>query len=147
MGRLTGAAANGGEGAGWQREVFSATSSRYGAGGSTGLLGTRGDLRSGRGRQARPRARERGKCCLGGRGWWCESFLPTMAAIYRREREQEASGSAAGARPVSAKEETRRSVLSAEGCSVLWCAAGALAGCGMVWCRGGKEGVLRWFSS
>jgi hypothetical protein len=147
LGELTGAAATGREGAGRRREVFSATSSRYGAGGSTGLLGTRGDLRSGRGRRARPRARERGKCCLGGRGWRCESFLPTMAAFYRREREHEVSGLAARARPVWATEGTRRSVLSAEGCGVLWRAAGALAGCGVVWCRGGKEGVLRWFSS
>jgi hypothetical protein len=129
LGELTGAAAAGSEGAWRRREVFSATSSRYGAEGSTGLLGTRGDLRSGRGRRARPRARERGKCCLGGRGWWCESFLPTMAAFYRWEREHEVRGSATRARPVSA-----------EGCGVLWRAAGALAGCGVVWCRGGKEG-------
>jgi hypothetical protein len=67
--------------------------------------------------------------------------------LSRREREHEVMGSAAGARPVSAKEDTRRSVLSAEGCGVLWCAAGAFAGCGVVWCREGKEGVLRWFSS
>jgi hypothetical protein len=61
-----------------------------------------------------------------------------MAAFYRREREHEVSGSAARARPVSAKEGTRRSVLSAEGCGVQWRAAGALAGGGVVWCRGGK---------
>jgi hypothetical protein len=61
-----------------------------------------------------------------------------MAAFYRREREHEVSGSAARARPVSAKEGTRRSVLSAEGCGVLWRAAGALAGGGVVWFRGGQ---------
>jgi hypothetical protein len=49
-------------------------------------------------------------------------------------------GSAAGARPVSATGGTRRSVLSAEGCGVLWRAAGALAGCGVVWCRGASDG-------
>jgi hypothetical protein len=69
-----------------------------------------------------------------------------MVAFYRREREHEVRGSTAGARPVSANEGTRRSVLSAEGCGVLWRAAGALASGGLVWCRGGKEGVLRWFS-
>jgi hypothetical protein len=61
-----------------------------------------------------------------------------MAAFYRREREHGVRGSAARARPVSATEGTRRSVLSAEGCGVLWRAAGALVGCGVVWCRGGK---------
>jgi hypothetical protein len=59
--------------------------------------------------------------------------------FYRREREHGASGSAERARPVSANEGTRRSGLSAEGCGVLWGAAGALAGCGVVWFRGGKE--------
>jgi hypothetical protein len=63
---------------------------------------------------------------------WCESFQGRRAAFYRREREHGVSGSAAGARPVSAKEGTRRSVLSAEGCGVLWRAAGALAGGGVV---------------
>jgi hypothetical protein len=61
-----------------------------------------------------------------------------MAAFYRREREHEVSGSEARARPVSAKEGTRRLVLSVEGYGVLWWAAGALAGGGVVWCRGGK---------
>jgi hypothetical protein len=61
-----------------------------------------------------------------------------MAAFYRREREHEVSGSAARARPVSAKDGMRWSVLSVEGCGMLWYAAGALAGGGVVWCRGGK---------
>jgi hypothetical protein len=61
-----------------------------------------------------------------------------MEAFYRREREHEVRGSAARARPVSATEGEGRSGLSAEGCSVLWHAAGALAGFGVVWCRGGK---------
>jgi hypothetical protein len=61
-----------------------------------------------------------------------------MVAFYRREREHEVSGSAARARPVSANEGTRRSVLSAEGCCVLWRAAGAFAGGGVVWFRGGQ---------
>jgi hypothetical protein len=61
-----------------------------------------------------------------------------MVAFYRREREHEVSGSAARARPVSAKEGRRRSVLSAEDFSVLWRAAGMLAGGGVFWCRGGK---------
>jgi hypothetical protein len=74
-------------------------------------------------------------------------FREEKGAFYRREREHEVRGSAARARPVSATEGTRRSVLSAEGCGMLWRAAGALAGCGVVWCRGGKEGVLRWSSS
>jgi hypothetical protein len=51
-----------------------------------------------------------------------------MVDFYRREREHEVSGSAAGARPVSAKEGTRWSVLSAEGYDVLWHAAGMFAG-------------------
>jgi hypothetical protein len=59
-----------------------------------------------------------------------------MAAFYRREREHEVMGSAAGALPVSAKEGRRRSVLSAEDFGVLWRAAGAFAGGGVVWCRG-----------
>jgi hypothetical protein len=100
-----------------------------------------------RGRRARPRARERGRCCLGGRGRWCESFQERRAAFYRREREHGVRGSAARARPVSAKEGTRQSVLSAEGCCGLWRAAGAFVGGGLVWCRGGKGGVLWWFSS
>jgi hypothetical protein len=48
-----------------------------------------------------------------------------MVAFYGQEREHEVSGSAAGARPVSAKEEMRRSVFSVEGCGVLWRAVGA----------------------
>jgi hypothetical protein len=55
-----------------------------------------------------------------------------MAAFYRREREHEVSGSAVGAWPVSAKEGTRRLVLSAEGCDVLWHAASAFAGGSLV---------------
>jgi hypothetical protein len=61
-----------------------------------------------------------------------------MVAFYRQEREHEVSGSADGARPVSATEGTRQSVLSAEGCGVLWHAAGAFAGGGLVWFRGGQ---------
>jgi hypothetical protein len=61
-----------------------------------------------------------------------------MEALYRREREHGASGSAERARLVSAAEGTRRSGLSAGCCGVLWRAAGALVGCGVVWCSGGK---------
>jgi hypothetical protein len=61
-----------------------------------------------------------------------------MAALYRREREHEARGSAERARPVSANEGTRRSGLSAGGCGVRWGAAGAMGGAEMVWCSGGK---------
>jgi hypothetical protein len=64
----------------------------------------------------------------------CQQWRP----FYRREREQEVMGSAAGALPVSAKEGRRRSVLSADDFGVLWRAAGAFAGGGVVWCRGGK---------
>jgi hypothetical protein len=66
-------------------------------------------------------------------------FREEGRSFYSREREHEARGSGARARPVSATEGTRRSGLSAEGCCALWRAAGALAGCGVVWCRGGKE--------
>jgi hypothetical protein len=126
---------SGGEGARRRRRSFSAASCRYSAGGGSVAPGTGGDLRGCRGRRARRRARERGKHCLG-RCWG--SFQGRRAAFYRREREHGVKGSAAGARPVSATGGTRRSGISAEGCSVLWRAAGALAGCGVVWCRGGK---------
>jgi hypothetical protein len=86
-GRLTGAAATGGEGSWRRRESFSATSSRHSAGESSESPGTGGALRSGRGRRARPRARERGRCCLGRFWGWWESFQGRMAALYRRERE------------------------------------------------------------
>jgi hypothetical protein len=89
-------------------------------------------------RRARTSNQMARKLCLGGRGRYCESFQSRTAAFYRREREHGVRGSAAGARPVSAKEGTRRSVLSAEGCGVLWRAAGAFAGGGLVWCRGRK---------
>jgi hypothetical protein len=66
------------------------------------------------------------------------SFQGREVAFYRQEREHEARGSAERARPVLANEGEGRSGLSAEGCGVLWGAAGALAGCGVVWCRGCK---------
>jgi hypothetical protein len=108
LGELTGAAATGGEGAGRRREVFSATSSRCGAGGSTRLLGTRGDLRSRRGRRARLRAWERGRCCLGRCWGWWESFQGRMADFYRREREHRRCPVAASTPCVSAVGGARR---------------------------------------
>jgi hypothetical protein len=65
-GRLTGAAATGGEDAGRMQGLSSTTSSRYSTGGSSATPGTCGGLRGRRGRRARLRARERGKRCLGG---------------------------------------------------------------------------------
>jgi hypothetical protein len=97
----------------------------------------------------------RGRCeglegkgvCLGGFCGWCGSFQANRGSFYRREREHGARGSAARARLVSATEGEGRSGLSAEGCGGLQALPGALVGCGVVWCRGGKGGVLRWFSS
>jgi hypothetical protein len=121
-----------------RRSFSSSTSSRRQLAGGSGTPGTGGALRSGVIGGARTRGRGSLGPCLGGRGRWREPFQGRMAALYRREREHGARGSAGRARPVSATEGTRRSGLSAEGCGVLWGAAGALAGCGVVWCRGGK---------
>jgi hypothetical protein len=89
VGELTGAAATGGEGLWRRRKVVSATGERKKVGEGFGSPETGGDLRSGRGRQARLRARERGRCCLGGRGRCCATFQSRTVAFYRREREHE----------------------------------------------------------
>jgi hypothetical protein len=70
-----------------------------------------------------------------------------MAALYRREREHEARGSAERARPVSANGGTRRSGLSAGDCCVLWRAAGAFTGGGVVGSEGDTLGGPGRFSS
>jgi hypothetical protein len=69
----------------------------------------------------------------------CKQWRP----FYRREREHGVRGSAAGARPVSAKEGTRRSGLSADGCGGLQALAGALGGGGVVGSEGDTLGRRR----
>jgi hypothetical protein len=73
----------------------------------------------------------------------CKQWRP----FYRREREHGVSGSAAGARLVSANEGEGRSRLSAEGCGGLQALAGALVGGGVVGSEGDMLGGPGRFSS
>jgi hypothetical protein len=64
-------------------------------------------------------------------------FREEGRSFYRREREHEARGSGARARPVPAGREEGAALAGAAGCGVLWHAAGAMGGAEMVWFRGG----------